>query len=195
MKINNECHHYTKYFWCERCNIHILNIIYFLQIITNHNANFMFEEKIVEIRFINEYLFQKYQFIIVSFVDNFSDFFRFNNVIFQLRNFQEFCNMRMSQHNSLMQKWFRQIINVKLKRRCHFYYEFWRFRNKDDHHCYVKYENFRHFFACSNRVRKIFRKSSNSFLLDNVDLINAKINIFRDQHVQECILNLEKIIR
>jgi hypothetical protein len=65
MKINNECHHHAKYFWCDRCNIQILNIIYFLQIVTNHNANFIFKEKVVEIKLINEYSFQRYQFIIV----------------------------------------------------------------------------------------------------------------------------------
>jgi hypothetical protein len=32
--------------------------------------------------------------------------------------------MRMSQHNSLMQKRFRQITDVKFKRRCRFYFEF-----------------------------------------------------------------------
>jgi hypothetical protein len=194
MKINNECHHHAKYLWCERCSIHILSIIYFLQIVTNHNASFIFKEKIVEIRFINEYSFQKYQLIIVSFVDNFSDSFRLNNVVFHLRSFQEFFSMRMSQHNSSVQKWFRQIADVKFKRRCRFYYEFWRFRIEDDHHCCVKYKDSRHFLVCSSRVRKISRESSNSFLLDNVDLINAKVNISRDQHVQKCIFSLEKII-
>jgi hypothetical protein len=163
MKINNECHHRAKYLWCKRCSIHILNIIYFLQIVTNHNASFILKEKIVEIKFINEYSFQKYQFIIVFFLDNFLNSFRFNNIVFHLRNFQEFFNMRMSQHNFSMQKWFRQNINMKFKRRCRFYYEFWRFCIENDHHCYVKYENFRHFFAYSNHVRKIFRKSSNFF--------------------------------
>jgi hypothetical protein len=195
MKISNEYHHHSKYLWCERCSIHILNIIYFLQIVTNHNASFILRKKIVWIRFINEYSFQRYQFIIVSFVDNFSDSFRFNNVVFHLRSFQEFFNMRMSQHNFSIQRWFRQIADVKFKRRCRLYYEFWRSRIEDDHHCCVKYENSRHFFVCLSRVRKIFRRSSNFFLLNNVDFINARINIFRNQHVQECILNLEKIIR
>jgi hypothetical protein len=67
--------------------IYILNIIYFLQIVTNHNTSFIFKEKIVRVRFINEYLFQWYQFIIVSFIDDFSRFFRFDNVVFHLRNF------------------------------------------------------------------------------------------------------------
>jgi hypothetical protein len=142
----------------------------------------------------NEFL-SIYQFIIVFFVDNFSNFFRLNNVVFYLRNFQEFFNIRMSQHNFLMQKWFRQIVNVKFKRRCRFYYEFWRFRIENNYHCCVKYENFRHFFVCSNHVRKIFRRSSNSFFLDNVDFINTRINISRNQHVQEWVFNLEKIIR
>jgi hypothetical protein len=194
MKINNECHHHAKYLWCD-CNIHILNIIYFLQIVTNHNASFILEEKVVEIRFISEYSFQKYQFIIVSFVDNFSDSFRFNTVVFHLRSFQEFFSMRMSQHICSMQRWLRQIVDVKFKRRCRLYYEFWRSRIENDHHCCVKYKNSRHFLAYSSRVRNIFRRSSNSFLLDNVDFINAKVNIFRSQHVQKCIFNLEKIIR
>jgi hypothetical protein len=183
MKISNECHHHAKYLWCERCNIHILSIIYFLQIVTNHNASFILEEKVVEIRFINEYSFQWYQLIIVSFVDNFSNSFRFNNVVFHLRNFQKSFSMRMSQHNSSMQRWFRQIVDVKFRRRCRLYYEFWRFRIEDDHHCCVKYENSRYFFACSSRVRKIFRKSSNSFFLDDVDflrkLIFFEINTFK----------------
>jgi hypothetical protein len=129
------------------------------------------------------------------FVDNFSDSFRFNNVVFHLRNFQEFFSMQMSQHNSSMQRWFQQIADVKFRRRCRLYYEFWRFRIENDHHCCVKYEDFRYFLACSSRVRKIFRRFSNSFFLDNVDFINERINISRSQHVQECILNLEKIIR
>jgi hypothetical protein len=195
MKINNENHHHAKYFWCKRCSIHILNIIYFLQIVTNHNASFILEEKVVEIKFISEYSFQKYQLIIVFFVDNFSDSFRLNNIVFHVRNFQEFFNMRMSQHDSSMQRWFRQSADVKFRRRCRFYYEFWRFRIEDDHHCCVKYENSRYFLVCSSRVRKIFRKSSNSVFFDNVDFINARINISRDQHVQECIFSLEKIIR
>ncbi len=195
MKISNECHHHAKYLWCERCSIHILSIIYFLQIVTNHNASFILEEKFVQIRFISEYLFQRYQLLIVLFVDNFSDFFRLNSVVFHLRSFQESFNIRMSQHNSSMQRWLRQIADVKFRRRCRLYYEFWRFRIENDHHCCVKYEDSRHFLACSSRVRKIFRRSSNSFLLDNVDFINARVNIFRDQHVQECIFSLEKIIR
>jgi hypothetical protein len=195
MKISNECYHHAKYLWCERCSIHILSIVYFLQIVTNHNASFILEEKVVEIRFINEYLFRLYQFIIVFFVDNFSDFSRLNNVLFHLRSFQEFFSMRMSQHSFLMQRWFRQIADVKFRRRCRLYYEFWRFRIEDDHHCCVKYEDSRHFLACSSCVRKIFRRSSNSFFLDDVDFINARINISRDQHVQECIFCLEKIIR
>jgi hypothetical protein len=117
------------------------------------------------------------------FCRHFSDSFYFNNVVFHLRNFQEFFSMRMSQHNSSMQKWFRKIVDVKFKRCCHLYYKFWRFRIEDDHHCYVKYENSRHFLACSSRVRKIFRRFSNSFFLDNVDFINAKFNISRNQHV------------
>jgi hypothetical protein len=195
MKINNENHNHAKYLWCERCSIQILNIIYFSQIVTNHNASFIFEEKVVEIKFINEYSFQWYQFIIVSFVDNFSNFFRLNNVVFHLRSFQEFFSMRMSQHNSSVKKRFRQIADVKFKWRCRLYYEFWCFRVENDHHCYMKHEIFLYFFVCSSRVRKIFRRSSNSFFLDNVDFINAKVNISRDQHVQKCIFNLEKIIR
>jgi hypothetical protein len=172
-----------------------LNIIYFLQIVTNHNTNFILEEKIVRVRFINEYSFQWYQFIIVSFFDDFSRFFRFNNVVFHLRNFQKFFNMRMSQHSFSMQKRLRQIINVKFKRRDRFYYEFWRFDIKNDHHCCIKYEDSLYFFVYSDCVRKIFRKFSNSFFFNDVDLINAKIYIFRDQHVQKCIFNLEKFIR
>jgi hypothetical protein len=178
MKINNECHHHAKYLWCKRCSIHILNIIYFLQIVTNHNTSFILEEKIVRIRFISEYSFQWYQFIIVSLIDDLSRSFRLNNVVFHLRNFQKFFNMRMSQHNSSMQRRFRQIADVKFRRRCRFYYEFWRFRIESDHHCCVKYENSRYFFVCSSRVRKIFRRSSNSFLLDNVDHINARVISF-----------------
>ncbi len=44
-----------------------MSIVYFLHIVTNHNANFIFEEKVVEIKLINEYSFQWYQFIIVFF--------------------------------------------------------------------------------------------------------------------------------
>jgi hypothetical protein len=108
---------------------------------------------------ISEYSFQRYQLIIVSFVDNFSNSFRLNNVVFHLRSFQEFFNMRMSQHNSSVQRGFRQIVDVKFKRRCRFYYEFWRFRIENDHHYCVKYENSRYILACLSRVRKIFRKS------------------------------------
>ncbi len=162
-----------------------MNIVYFLQIVTNHNTSFILEEKIVRVRFINEYSLQWYQFIIVSFIDDFSRLFRFNNVVFYLRNFQEFFSVRMSQHNSSMQKWFRQIADMKFKRRCRFYYEFWRFRVKNDHHCCVKYEDSRHFFVDLSRVRKTFRRFSNFFLLDNVNFMNARINIFRDQHVQK----------
>jgi hypothetical protein len=114
MKVNNECHHHAKYLWCKRCNIHILNIIYFLQIITNHNMSFILEEKIVRVKFINDYSFQWYQFIIVSFIDDFSRSFRLHNVVFHLRNFQKFFSMRMSQHNSSMQKWLRQIADENL---------------------------------------------------------------------------------
>jgi arginyl-tRNA--protein-N-Asp/Glu arginylyltransferase len=180
MKINNECHHYAKYLWCERCSIHILSIIYFLQIVTNHNTSFILEEKIVRIRLVNEYSFQWYQLIIVSLIDDFSRFFRFNNVVFHLRSFQKFFSMRMSQHNFSMKKRLRQIVAVKFKWRCRLYFEFWCFRIEDDHHCYVKYEDFRHFFVDSSRVRKIFRRISNFFLFDNVDFMNAKVNISRD---------------
>jgi hypothetical protein len=127
----------------------------------------------------NEYSFQWYQFIIVLFIDDFSRFFRFNNVVFYLRNFQKFFSMRMSQHNSLMQKRFRQMTDVKFKRRCRFYFEFWRFRNKNDHYCCVKYEDSRHFFVDSSRVRKVFRKFSNFFFMNDVDFIYFKVNIFR----------------
>jgi hypothetical protein len=183
MKINNERHHHAKYLKCERCNIHILSIIYFLQIVTNHNTSFILEEKIVRVKFINEYSFQWYQFIIISFIDDFSRFSRFNNVVFHLRNFHKFFNMRMSQHNSLMQKWFRQIADVKGEGRCRFYFEFWRFRIENDHHYCVKYENFLHFLVDSNRVRKIFRELSNSFFLNDVNNMYSKINISRYQHV------------
>jgi hypothetical protein len=195
MKINNECHHHAKYFWCERYSIHILSIIYFLHIVTNHNTNFILRKKIVRIRFINEYSFQWYQFIIVSFIDDFSRFFRLNNVVFHLRSFQKFFNMRMSQHDSSVKTWFRQIADMKFKRRCRFYFEFWRFRIEDDHHCCVKYKNFLHFFVDSNRVREIFREFSNSFFLNDVSKTYSKIDIFRCQHVQWNIFNLEKFIR
>jgi hypothetical protein len=62
-----------------------------------------------------------------------------------------------------MQKRLRQIADVKFRQRCRFYFEFWRFRIEDDHHCCVKYEDFRHFLVDSSRVRKIFREFSNSF--------------------------------
>jgi hypothetical protein len=65
----------------------------------------------------------------------------------------------MSQHNSLMQKRFRQIVDMKFKRRCHFYFKFWRFRIKEDHHCCVKYENSRHFFL----IQVVFAKSFKNF--------------------------------
>jgi hypothetical protein len=68
----------------------------FCRLSPNHYTSFIFKEKIVRIRFINEYSFQWYQFIIVSFFDDFSCFFRLNNVVFHLRNFQEFFSMRMS---------------------------------------------------------------------------------------------------
>jgi hypothetical protein len=104
MKNNNENHYHSKYLSCERCSIHILNIIYFLQIVKNHNASFILEEKVVKIRLISEYSFQWYQLIIDSFVDNFSDFFRLNSVVFHLRSFQELFSMRMSQHSPSVQK-------------------------------------------------------------------------------------------
>jgi hypothetical protein len=103
--------------------------------------------------------------------------------------------MRMSQHNSSMQKRFRQIVDVKFQRRFRFYFEFWRFRIENDHHCCVKYEDFRHFFVDSSRVRKIFRKLSNSFFLNDVNNIYSKVNISRYQHVQWSFLCLEKFIR
>jgi hypothetical protein len=165
-----------------------LSIIYFLQIVTNHNANFIFKEKIVRVKLINEYSFQWYQLIIVSLIDDFSRFFRFNNVVFYLRSFYKFFSMRMSQHSSSMKKRFRQIADVKFKRRCRFYFEFWRFRIKNNHQCCVKYENFFHFLADSNRVRKIFRRFSNSFILNDVNYIYSKADIFRCQHVQWSIL-------
>jgi hypothetical protein len=195
MKISNENHHHAKYLWCERCSIHILNIIYFLQIVTNHNASFIFEEKIIRVKLINEYSFQWYQFIIVSFIDDFSRFFRFYNVVFHLRNFYKFFSMRMSQHNSSMHRRFREIVDVKFRRRCRFYFEFCRFRIENDHQCCVKYENFLHFLADSSRVRKNFRKFSNSFFLNDVNYIYSKINIFRCQHVQWNIFNFEELIR
>jgi hypothetical protein len=179
MKISNECHHYAKYIWCERCSIHILSIIYFLQIITNHNTSFILRKKIVRVRFINEYLFQWYQFIIVSFIDDFSRSFRLNNVVFHLRSFQKFFSMRMSQHNSSMKRRFRQIADMKFRRRCRFYFEFWRFRIENDHHCCVKYENFLYFLVDSSRVREIFREFLNSLFLNDVSNTYSKIDIFR----------------
>ncbi len=151
-----------------------------MQIITNHNTSFIFKDKIVRFKFINEYLFQWYQFIIVSFIDDFSRFFRFNNVVFHLRNFSNFFSVQMSQHNSSMQKRFRQIVDVKFERQNRFYYEFWRFNIENDHHCCMKYKDFLYFFVYSDRYRKIFRRSSNSFFFNDVDFINAKVYIFRD---------------
>jgi hypothetical protein len=117
-------------------------------------------------------------FIIVLFIDDFSRSCRFNNVVFYLGNFKHFFNMRMLQHNSSMQKRFRQIVNVKFKRRCRFYFEFWRFCIENDHHCCVKYENSHHFFVDSSRVCKIFRKFSNSFFLNDVNNIYSRIMFF-----------------
>jgi hypothetical protein len=94
-----------------------------------------------------------------------------------------------------MQRQFRQIVDVKFKRRCRFYFEFWRFRIEDNHHCCVKYENSRHFFVDSSRVRKISREFSNSLFLNDVNNIYSRINIFRCQHVQWSIFNLEKFFR
>jgi hypothetical protein len=176
-------------------HIHILNIIYFLQIVTNHKTSFILEEKIIRVEFINEYSFQWYQFIIVSFINDFSRSFRFNNVVFHLRNFQKLFSMRMSQHSFSMKKRFRQIVDVKFKRRCRLYFEFWRFRIKDDHHCCVKYENSRHFLVDSSRVRKIFRKFSNSLFSNDDSNIYSRIDISRCQHVQWSILCLEKFFR
>jgi hypothetical protein len=195
MKINNENHHHAKYLWCERCSIHILSIIYFRQIVTNHNASFIFEEKIVWIRLINEYSFQWYQFIIVSFIDDFSRLFRLNSVVFHLRSFQKFFSMRMSQHSSSRKRRLRQIVDVKFKRRCCLYFEFCRFRIESDHQCCVKYENFLHFLADSSRIRKIFRRFSNSFFLNDVNYIYSKADIFRCQHVQWNIFSFRKLIR
>jgi hypothetical protein len=179
MKINNENHHHAKYLWCERCSIHILNIIYFLQIVTNDNTSFILEKKIVRVRFINEYSFQWYQLIIVSFIDDFSRFFCFYSVVFHLRNFYKLFSMRISQHNSSMQRRLRQIVDVKFRRRCRLYFEFCRFRIENDHQCCVKYENFLHFLADSSRVRKIFRRFSNSLFLNDVNYIYSKVDIFR----------------
>ncbi len=110
-------------------------------------------------------------------------FFRFNSVVFHLRNFYKFFSMQMSQHSFSMKKRFRQIVDVKFKRRYRFYFEFWRFRIKNDHQCCVKYENFLHFLADSSRVRKIFRRFSNSLFFDDVSYIYSKIDISRCQHV------------
>jgi hypothetical protein len=145
MKISNENHHYAKYLWCERCNIHILSIIYFLQIVTNHNASFIFEEKIVWIRFINEYSFQWYQLIIVSFIDDLSRFFRLNNVVFHLRSFYKLFNMRMSQHSFSMQRRLRQITDVKFRRRSSMLCEIRKFSSFS-----------RWFKSCSQNLSKIF---------------------------------------
>jgi hypothetical protein len=84
----------------------------------------------------------------------------------------------MSQHSFLMQKWFRQIVDVKFKRRCRLYYEFWHFRIENDHHCCVKYEDSRHFFVCSSRVRKIFQKSLNFFFLTMLISLIRKLIFF-----------------
>ncbi len=170
-------------------------LFFVLNIITNHITSFILREKIVWIRFINEYSFYWYQFIIVSFDNNFSNFLRFNNVVFHLRNFEEFLSMRMSQHNSSMQKRFRQIADMKFKRRCRFYFEFWHFRIENNHHCCVKYKNSRHFFVDSSRVRKISWKFSNSFFSNDVNNIYSRIDIFRCQHVQWSILCFEKLFR
>ncbi len=101
----------------------------------------------------------------------------------------------MSQHISLMKKRFQQIADMKFKRRCRFYFEFWRFRIENDHHCCVKYEDFLHFLVDSSRVREIFREFSNSLFLNDVNNIYSRIDIFRCQHVQWSIFNLEKFIR
>jgi hypothetical protein len=119
----------------------------------------------------------------ISFIDNFSRFFCFNNVVFHLRSFCKFFNMRMSQHSFSMKKRFQQIIDVKFKRRCRFYFKFCRFRIKNDHQCCAKYENFLYFLVDSSRVRKIFRKFSNSLFSNDVNYIYSKIDIFRCQHV------------
>jgi hypothetical protein len=161
----------------------------------NHNTSLILEKKIVRVRFINEYSFQWYQFIIVSFIDDLSRLFRFNNVVFHLRSFQKFFSMRMSQHSSSIKRRFRQIIDVKFKRRCRFYFEFCRFRIENDHQCYVKYEDFLHFLADSSRVCKIFRRFSNSLFSNDVNYIYSRIDIFRCQHVQWSIFNFEKLIR
>ncbi len=84
-----------------------------------------------------------------------------------------------------MQKWFRQIINIKSERRNRFYYEFWRFDIKNDYYCYMKCEDSFYFFVCSDRVRKIFRKSSNSFFLTMLissmrKFIFLEINTFKN---------------
>jgi hypothetical protein len=94
-----------------------------------------------------------------------------------------------------MQKWFLQIVNMKFKRRCHFYFQFWHFRIKDDYHYCVKYEDSRHFFVDSSSVIKIFREFSNSFFLNNVNNIYSKTYIFRCQHVQWNIFCFEKFFR
>jgi hypothetical protein len=94
--------------------------------------------------------------------------------------------MRMSQHNSSMQKRLRQITDVKFERWDRFYYEFWRFDIENDHSCCMKYENSLYFFVCSDRVRKIFRRSLNSFffltmlILSMRKLIFLEINTFKN---------------
>jgi hypothetical protein len=88
MKISNERHHHAKYLWCERRDIHILSIIYFLQIVTNHNTSFILEEKIVRVRLISEYSFQWYQLIIVSLIDDLSRLSCLNNVVFHFAAFK-----------------------------------------------------------------------------------------------------------
>jgi hypothetical protein len=65
----------------------------------------------------------------------------------------------MSQHSSSMKKRFRQIVDVKFKRRCRFYFEFCRFRIEDDHQCCVKYENFFIF----SLIQIVFAKSFKDF--------------------------------
>jgi hypothetical protein len=87
--------------------------------------------------------------------------------------------MRMSQHQFLIKNRFRQIVDVKFKRRCRVYFEFCRFRIKNDHQCYVKYEIFFYFFIDSSHVCKIFRRFSNSFFLNDVNYIYSKFNVFR----------------
>jgi hypothetical protein len=145
MKISNENHHHAKYLWCERCSIDILNIIYFLQIVTNDNTSFILEKKIVRVRFINEYSFQWYQLIIVSFIDDFSRLFRLNSVVFHLRSFYKFLSIRMSQHSSSMKRRLRQIVDVKFRRRSSMLCEIREFSSFS-----------RWFKSCSQDLSKIF---------------------------------------